>query len=296
MISPNSILGKQFQLPVLTVNPVRPAAVSPSASAPTFDASSPSATQGNPLLQTLASLQQTLSLMTQKNTPALDASLDYTNAGGGAAPAAATSGGGLAAPVGNINPNSLANTAIQRNNTANPLQRNRLNDALAKVANDPEGSRLLQAALANGYTIEVGDPSAAIGAADSAGINHDASTCSECQAALDGGGQINGVTIPGQKKIVVNPNAPDFEKTLVHELVHAATEADGNSKDEEGKADLFGYSVSQRITGRAAPGAGLSPLQQGLLIYNSKKANPAYANLQESNGVDRILNNLGLFA
>jgi hypothetical protein len=287
MIPPNAISGKQFQLPVLSTNAVNSPQASFSAT-PSTITSVPSVfgdTQDNPLLQSLASLQQSLTLMTQT-----DAAFDYNSGGGGGAT------NGLQAPGNNIVPNDLANLAIQRNRTANPQQRQQLDSLLAKVANDPEGSRLLQAALANGYTIEIGDP-AATGVFDS-GVSHDASLCAECQAALDGSGQINGVTIPGQKKIVVNPNAENVTKTLIHELGHAATEADGNSKDEEGKVDVIGYRVAERITGIPAPpnDPNIDGLTKGRLLYRNKVSNPAYANLQETNGVDRILNSLGIFA
>ncbi|WP_303673166.1 hypothetical protein [Vampirovibrio chlorellavorus] len=159
----------------------------------------------------------------------------------------------------------------------------RLNSTLSAIANDPEGARLLAAAQANGYTIEVGDPSAAIGGSfDKGNIS-----CPGCQAALDAGQQINGVTLPSQKKIIINPNAPDFEKTVVHELVHAATPGDGNSQTEEGIADVIGYRVANRITGKAVPGDARS-------IFLNKIAN--YPGLTGANGIRNTLANLGLNA
>ena len=108
--------------------------------------------------------------------------------------------------------------------------------------------------------------------------------------------EVNGVTLPDQKKIVINPNAPDFDKTVVHELVHAATDADGDSKDEEGKADVIGYRVAERITGQAPPFLAFNSAQEEQAIYNNKVDNPAYASLAASNGVDNTLSSLGLSA
>ncbi len=159
----------------------------------------------------------------------------------------------------------------------------RLNSTLSALANDPEGSRLLAAARANGFTIEVGDPSAAVGGTfDKGNIS-----CPSCQAALDAGKQINGVTLPSQKKIIINPNAPDFEKTVVHELVHAATPGDGNSQTEEGIADVIGFRVANRITGKAVPGDARS-------IFLNKIAN--YPGLTGVNGIRNTLASLGLNA
>lgn len=169
------------------------------------------------------------------------------------------------------------------NTTADPNQRALLDQSLSKISQDPEGSALLQQALANGYTIEVGDPNIP-GLFDQNGA-HDASICQSCQAALDTGGQINGVTIPNQKKIIINPNAPEFDKTLVHELVHASTEGDGNSRQEEGLADVVGYHVSSRINGTLLPGSDAQ-------IFNNKIQN--YPELQATNGITNSLANLGI--
>lgn len=159
----------------------------------------------------------------------------------------------------------------------------RLNSTLSALANDPEGARLLAAARANGFTIEIGDPSAAVGGTfDKGNIS-----CPSCQAALDAGKQINGVTLPSQKKIIINPNAPDFEKTVVHELVHAATPGDGNSQTEEGIADVIGFRVANRITGKAVPGDARS-------IFLNKIAN--YPGLTGVNGIRNTLASLGLNA
>ncbi len=158
----------------------------------------------------------------------------------------------------------------------------RLNNTLNAISQDTEGSKLLDAAKAKGYSFEVGDPAAAV---KEGGVSLDkkSSSCSQCKAALDAGKQINGVTLPEQKKIVINPNAPDFEKTLVHELVHAATDEDGNSQQEEGIADVIGYRVASRITGEAQPGSPQS-------IYKNKINN--YPELQQSNSIRSTLASL----
>jgi hypothetical protein len=144
----------------------------------------------------------------------------------------------------------------------------RLDSILAKVATDPEGAKLLNAAKANGYSIEVGDPSkyaSGQGDADS----------------------IYGVTVPDQKKIVISPNAPDFDKTVIHELVHAATQGDGDSKTEEGMADVIGYRIASRVDGTQAPGSERQ-------IFQSKIAN--YPNLANDNHIIDALNTLGIQA
>jgi hypothetical protein len=229
---------------------------------PATTTTAPSTTgQSNSIQQMLGVLGQTLSLL-----------LSPSSGGTTAAPASTSTGV--------ANPTELADAAIQRNTTADPTQRQRLNNNLTAIAQDPEGSKLLQTAIANGYTIEVGDPvAAAAGSQDAA----DPDT-------------VNGVTLPDQKKIVINPNAPDFTKTVAHELVHAATDADGDSKDEEGKADVIGYRIAERLTGQAPPVPGLSTPLEEQVIYNSKVDNPAYASLGANNGVDQTLAALGIQA
>ena len=144
----------------------------------------------------------------------------------------------------------------------------RLDTILAKVAQDSEGAILLNAAKANGYSIEVGDPS----------------KYSTGQGDAD---SIYGVTVPDQKKIVISPNAPDFDKTVIHELVHAATQGDGDSKTEEGMADVIGYRIASRVDGTQAPGSERQ-------IFQSKIAN--YPSLGNDNSIIQDLNALGIQA
>ena len=182
------------------------------------------------------------------------------------APTAASAGTPAPAPA---TARSLAASAQSRNVTEDPNQKQRLDTTLAKIAQDPDGSKLLQAALAKGYKIEVGDPSQA-GAQDAGPRDADS---------------INGVTIPGSKTIIINPNAPNFDKTVVHELVHAATEGDNNSQTEEGMADVIGFRVSSRMDGLAEPGSE----QQ---IFMNKIA--SYPNLNASNDIINSLEKLGI--
>ena len=170
-------------------------------------------------------------------------------------------------PVTGAGGNQLAAQAQQKNTTTDPTQKQRLDTILGKVAQDPEGAILLQKALANGYTFEVGDPSKA-GSKD----ENDKDS-------------INGVTT--DNKIVINPNAPEFDKTVVHELVHAATKGDGDSQTEEGLADVIGYRISSRVDGTAAPGSD----QQ---IFNNKIQN--YPELQKTNDILASLKSLGVMA
>jgi len=102
---------------------------------------------------------------------------------------------------------------------------------------------------------------------------------------LDAGQQINGITIPGTKTIIVSPNAPEFDKTVSHELVHAATEADGNSQTEEGMADVIGYRIASRIDGTPEPGSEQE-------IFQNKIA--SYPNLNGSNDIINSLLQLGI--
>ena len=159
-----------------------------------------------------------------------------------------------------------SNDAAAPNKADKGQQDSRLNDTLSKVAKDPEGSKLLEAAKKKGYTIEVGDPT---------------------QGKGGQGKEVNGVTLSDQKKIIINPNAPDFDKTVVHELVHAATDGDGDSQQEEGIADVVGYRVANRMNGKGGPGDVNS-------IYQNKMSN--YQELGQSNSVRNSLAALGINA
>lgn len=129
-----------------------------------------------------------------------------------------------------------------------------LQASLARIQQDPEGAQLLQAALAKGYTIQVGDPSAAGQAARASGMAL-RDNCPVCQAAAaENGVTVEGLTLTGngRNQIIVSPTAQDFDKTLVHELYHAATDDNGTSKTEEATANIIGDRVSARVNGRQA--------------------------------------------
>lgn len=230
-----------------------------------------------------SAVQSTLQMITLLLEQMLGGSPATGQAAPGLDQGAALAGGAGTANAGGVGA-AAGGTAIA-NDTADPQQAARLDDVLAKVAQDPEGSKLLAAAKEKGYTIEVGDPSAAAGGSLDKG---NAISCPHCKAAMDAGQQVNGVTLSGdQKKIVINPNAPDFEKTVVHELVHAATDGDDNSQQEEGIADVIGYRVANRITGKAQPGDAQT-------IYQNKMAN--YQELNGANDVRGTLAALGIDA
>ena len=167
-------------------------------------------------------------------------------------------------PLANPNtPSNIpSNIPANLNTTADPVQRARLDQSLAKISQDPEGAVLLQAAINNGFTFEVGNPD------------------------VDGTGEdINGATVPNQNKIIINPNAPEFDKTLAHELVHASTENDGDSQQEEGLADVIGYHISSRVNGTPLPGSDTD-------IFNNKIQN--YPNLVATNDIINSLLSLGI--
>lgn len=144
-----------------------------------------------------------------------------------------------------------------------------LSQSLNAIASDPDGAKLLQAAQEKGVTIEVGDPGVA------AGVGSDNS--------------INGVTLTnpnGETKIVVRD--PNNIKTLVHELVHAVSTQDGNSKDEEGIADVIGSRVANRLGGAAVGGLNGSDQE----IFQKKQQ--YYPELGQSNSIRNTLAGLGL--
>lgn len=198
---------------------------------------------------------------------------------GGAGNAGGVGGGGGGAP-------SLAERVanVQRNENAAGLATDGngdLQNSLSAIASDPEGAKLIAEAEAKGIKIEVGDPAAAAGANDISPCN-----CPEHGAQQDGGATVNGVFLPGENKIVVRD--PNNIKTLVHELVHATTKEDGNSKHEEGIADVVGRRVEARVRGND-PGA-LNERQ----IYSDKKL--LYGGLNEFNNVENTLARLGISA
>jgi hypothetical protein len=170
---------------------------------------------------------------------------------------------------------------------AAPRQDNPLRRSLDLIESDPEGAKLIAAARAKGVFIEVGDAAAAHGSFDMVRQCN----CTSCgqQRAFDGGVTISGVTLTdssGKSRIVVSD--PDNIKTIVHELVHATTAQDGNSKEEEGIADVIGSRVANRLGGSSAGGLGGSDQQ---IFINKQRL---YPNLNQTNNVRSTLAGLGL--
>lgn len=290
MIATNALVGQPIKLP----------GVSPSVSKPVqapgpfqLDAgpqaiSKPSTATVAPqadrtVVEALSSIAQLITVLATKSkgTPLIDANSKPVANGG------PVGGGNGALGVGGGNGAFAAGDGVTVpatfNKTTDPAQKAKLDATLAKIASDPEGSKLLQKAIANGYTIEIGDAAKALGGQnDKEGA---AALCPACQAALDAGGTVNGATLPDQKKIVIDPNAENFDKTVVHELVHAATPGDGNSQQEEGLADVLGFRITSRINGTPLPGSERD-------IFNNKIQN--YKELQANNGIDASLAAIGL--
>ena len=162
-----------------------------------------------------------------------------------------------------------------------------LDQSLAKIANDPEGAKLLAQAQKDGVTIQVGDPAQFVGSADAVPCN-----CPACQASgkaqADAGAVVNGVTLNNGGHTTIIVRDPSNIKTIVHELVHANSTQDGNSKTEEGVADVVGYRVASRIAGTQGPDQNA--------VFNSKIQVAAYAGLQGNNSIVNDLAQLGIKA
>lgn len=163
-----------------------------------------------------------------------------------------------------------------------------LNRSLNAVASDSEGAKLIAAAKAKGITIEVGDPAKAAGANDKASV----CSCPTHQAAAkDGTSTVNGVTITqpdGSIKIVVRD--PNNIKTIAHELVHAVSSQDGDSKEEEGIADVIGSRIANRIGGSAV--GGLNGTDQQIFLNKQQY----YPGLIQNNAIRSSLASLGISA
>lgn len=169
------------------------------------------------------------------------------------------------------------------------LQRN-----LDLIAQDPEGQKLLAEAARRGVKIEVGNPATAQGAND---VAMDCQ-CSQCGSAADAsfalgdgvasGAVIHGVTLSdsaGNTRIVVAD--PNNIKTIVHELVHAVSTEDGNSREEEGTAEQMGVRITNRLNGIGNPDAASE--QQ---TFTNKQR--FYPGLNQSNNIRNTLASLGL--
>lgn len=135
-------------------------------------------------------------------------------------------------PGSNVQPRQAA-PLTPRVPTGNIVPDSQLSRSLAKIRQDAEGASLLRSVIQKGYTVRVGDPS---DGSDPPGIVTEGIT----NFNADRGGEI-----------IINPFAKDFDAVLVHELYHALTDEDGDSKQEEAKANIIGDRVSARINRRA---------------------------------------------
>ena len=188
-----------------------------------------------------------LQMLTGTAAPALDTGGNDGFVGGGN-----SGGAGNAGNAGNGEVTQMASRGVTADGTAriqntdgNAGERDALDNSLAAIAKDPEGAALLAEAERRGVTIEVGDPGAFVG-------SQDAVDCSCGQhgdgVAADRASNVAGVTLSrgGQSHIVVRD--PSNIKTIVHELVHAVSTEDGNSKHEEGIADVVGSRLRKPCT------------------------------------------------
>lgn len=136
-----------------------------------------------------------------------------------------------------------------------PAANQRLQESLDLIRQDPEGSRLLAEAERRGVRISPGNP---------------------------GGSNILGVFNPNNNSIIVRD--PSNIKTIIHELVHATTPEDGNSRTEEGLANVVGDRVASRIQGRT-PGNPSA-------IFNNTLG--LYPELRGRNGIRSSLAGMGI--
>jgi hypothetical protein len=175
-------------------------------------------------------------------------------------------------------------------------QKAQLKQNLVAISQDPEGAKLVADSIRKGVTFNVGNPAAA-GANDVGG----AVNCPVCAAsAADKGNNaqfaatgtsgnvvINGVTVTksnGSSDITVaNPNKLD---TIVHEMIHATTTADGNSQQEEATAKFIGARVANRLAPGTAPTSDFNTTLQNTI--------PLYTGLNRSNNIAQSLAGLGL--
>lgn len=130
--------------------------------------------------------------------------------------------------------------------------------AVEAIANHPDGAKLLEGAKANGLT-QIGVNS---------GLNP------------DGGAGVEGLFDPNSKTIqIANPNSNNLIHVLAHELGHAATAGDGNSRLEEQTVDALGAKIDRDLTG------GQSTFKLDINSYNDIAA---------QNGVLNSLRGLGI--
>lgn len=106
--------------------------------------------------------------------------------------------------------------------------------------------------------------------------------------AEDNGDSSMGQFDPKTNTITVeNGSLEQMIEVLAHEMLHASTPENGNSKQEELAAFLIGE--------RAASEAGVNNNPQGADFYGAH-IDKAYAGLQEDNGISNAISNMGLGA
>lgn len=198
-------------------------------------------------------------------------------------PITSTGYNGLAQTMGFGTANLISAPSI----TDPATQNAELQKSLAAIATEPDGAILLNKAKQLGVTIQVGDPAAAAGAKDVT-VMGDGLT-DNLSVAKDGSIIVNGVTLSdGNGNIRVVVRDPSNIKTIAHELVHADSTNDGNSKQEEGIADVIGSRIANVLGGASVGGLSGSDEQ----IYLNKQQ--YYPNLPETNSIRQTLAGLGL--
>jgi hypothetical protein len=264
------------QQPLFTNTLLNPAMFTPTVSAATLPVQQPAGNGTEEMMQQIAgtvfSLIKSIVATAQKgegeDTPAITAPKNRRTTGGG-------------------------NT--EKPDTGNLAPPGSLQDSLEAIASDADGAKLIEAAKAKGVKIEVGNPETAAGEFDVV------SECPSCKAGIadghggstvakDGTTQVNGVTLSnsqtGEIRIVVRD--PSNIKTIAHELVHAVSTDDGNSKQEEGIADVIGSRVANRLGGSNVGGLSGSERE----IFTNKQQ--FYPNLKSNNSIRETLAGLGL--
>lgn len=208
----------------------------------------------------------------QQTTGGINSSFAANNASTGS-----VQGGCGCSNAGNVQSSSNASTVNSSGNagnvgagTASQQARSMTTDptlqrTLETIGRDPEGAKLLQAASRNGVRV---------------------------QSRPDNG---SGPTDFFQRSTnTITVSNPNDVKTLAHELVHAATNTpgnastaisgNGNSRREEGNAEVIGQRIAARTSGRQMPNERQ--------VFNDFIKN--YPELRQDNGIDQALRNLGI--
>jgi len=145
-----------------------------------------------------------------------------------------------------------------------------LQKSIKQLAKDEDGSKLLKQLQGDGYTIKF-DP------------DYNARTKGNSNAYQDGDTKTIGIT-----ELFFNGSYAEQTGILGHEMLHAATPGDNNSRVEEGLAEV----IEQRITART-DGKALTPAEEQAIFDGKFKAG-AYENLPVSNDILGSLNELGI--